>query len=482
MTSAPAATKKKPNLAEVLDVLESLFGPPPEPERTEDPLIDHLLVAVMTPAMGQAAARDALRALSAAYLDWNEVRTCSLSELDPFLTAVPAAKRRDAAWNLRMALQDVFDGTHGLDLEPLRGRTPEDMRKFLKVLPNTHGGAVALMFQAAAGDDVLAFGVLEEHLLTRLGMLPRANGRDRIRAAMERQIKSKDRRRFAWLAGSAAHLYEEDFDPSHPFCALLVRLNAKELVVREQERKREEARRVVEEKKRAIEEEKRRRIAEKARAQAEKVRQREEAIAKRKADAAAKVAARKAEADAKIAARRAEIERKRAAVKAEADRKKAAAKAEADAKRAAQKAAADAKRAALKAAQAAKQAEARKVAAAKKAAEKKAAAQKRAAEKKQAAEAARKQAAAKKVAEAAKKKQAAEAARKKAAVKKAADAAKKKHAVAKGKNAAAKPKTGGAKAKASSTRSKTAAKPKPTTKRASAKRAAKPSPRAGRKR
>ena len=268
--AATAAPKKKPTLAEALDVLEGIFGAPPQPERIEDPLLDHLLVAVLTPHMGQPAARDALRALSGAFLDLNELRVCGLAEIEPFLSAVPAASRRQAAWDLRMALQDVYDGTHGLDLEPLRGRAPEDMRKFLKTLPNIHGGAAALLFQAAAGDDVLAFGTLEEHLLTRLGMLPRASSRDRVRAALERQVKAKDRRRFAWLCGAAAHLYEVDFDPKHPFCDLLVRVNAKELAVREAERKREEARRLAEEKKRLAEEEKQRKAEERERAKVER--------------------------------------------------------------------------------------------------------------------------------------------------------------------------------------------------------------------
>ena len=388
--AATAAPKKKPTLAEALDVLEGIFGAPPQPERIEDPLLDHLLVAVLTPHMGQPAARDALRALSGAFLDLNELRVCGLAEIEPFLSAVPAASRRQAAWDMRMALQDVYDGTHGLDLEPLRGRAPEDMRKFLKTLPNIHGGAAALLFQAAAGDDVLAFGTLEEHLLTRLGMLPRASSRDRVRAALERQVKAKDRRRFAWLCGAAAHLYEVDFDPKHPFCDLLVRVNAKELAVREAERKREEARRLAEEKKRLAEEEKQRKAEERERAKVERERARLEAAAKRKAAAEAKAAAKKAAEEKKRADAKAAAEAKKAAAKAAVEAKKAAAKAAAEAKKAAEKA----KREAAKKAAAAKK-EAAKKAAAKKAAKKKAA-KKKAAKKKTAKKTAAKKTASKK--------------------------------------------------------------------------------------
>lgn len=383
--AATAAKTKKPTLAEALDVLEGLFGKPPAPERVEDPLLDHLLVAVLTPHMGQDEARSALRSLTGAFLDLNEVRVCGLAEIEAHLQAVPADRRRQAAWDLRMALQDVYDTSHGLDLESLRGRMPDDQRKFIKNLPNIHGGAAALLFQVALGDDTLAYGPLEEHLLGRLGFTPRASGRDRIRAALERQIKAKDRRRFAWLCGAAAHLFEDSLDPEHPFCQLLVRVNAKELAVREAERKREEARRLAEEKKQKAEDDKRRRAeererlkqereAEKKRKAAERERLRKEAAEKKKAEAAAKVAAAKAA-----------VAKQKADAKAAADAKRAAAKAALEAKRAAAKAAAEAKKAAAKAAADKKKAAAQAVAAKKKAAsakKKAAAAKKKAATKK----------------------------------------------------------------------------------------------------
>jgi hypothetical protein len=333
---------KKPTLDEVLEVLDEIHGAPVHSERLEDPLLDHLLVGVLSRIVGPSKAREAIRAVSEAFLDFNEARVSPLSELQQVLSPyVPEEKLRTAAWDLRMTLQDVYDGTHGLDLEPLRGRDPEDQRAFLKRLPDTPGGPAALVFQLALGDKHLALGPLESHLLERLGMLPRSSNPSRVRSAMEKLIKPADRLRFAWVTGASAHLFEKgDLDPEHPFCKLLVAVKAKELVVRELERKREEARRKAEEKRRKIEDAKRQRleaIARKKREKDEAKKARQDEIRRKKDEAkkaaAEKVAARKAEARKKAEAKKAEARRRAEAKKAEAARAAKAKKAAAAKKR-----------------------------------------------------------------------------------------------------------------------------------------------------
>lgn len=398
-----AAIAKKPTLAELLTVLEALYGPAPRLESAEDPLLDHLLVAVLARHAGVEGARGIVRAVSESFLDFNEARVSPLFELEAVVKPhVPPEAVRQAAWDLRMTLQDVWDGTHGLDLEPLRSITPEEQRHFLKHLPNIPGGAAALVFQVGVGEKHLAFGPLEEHLLRRLNLLPRSATRERVRAALERQVKGAERFRFTWLMGHGAHLHEEEFVPGHPFCDLLVRAKARELVIREQERKREEVRQKAAEKRRLIEAERQAKADERARIKREREeaqRQRALEIKQRKADAIARkkeaaAAKKKAAADRVKAAadkRKAAAEQKRAA----AAKKKAEIKAKADAVKA--KAAAQKKAAAEK--QQAALAKQKAVAAAKKqaaAAKKKAAAAKQAAAAKKRAAAAKKKAAAKK--------------------------------------------------------------------------------------
>jgi chemotaxis protein histidine kinase CheA len=324
------ASGRKPALPQVLDALQEMFGAPEFSEREEDPLLDHLLVAVLARHLGGKAAREAIRAVSAAFLDLNEARNSPVYELVEVLRPfVPPERLRDVAYEFRMTLQDVWDGTHGLDLEPLRGRAPEDQRKFLKDLPNTPGGPAAAIFQLALDDDRLALGPREQHFLTRVGLLPRAASVAALRKNLEKKVKTQERVRFAWLTGAGSHAFETDWDPAHPFCRLLMQCRAREIVEREKARKRDELRAKAAEKKRQQDEEKARRRAEAEARRREQV----EARKRREAEKKAREAERRKAAEArKVAARKAAEAKQRAA-----KGKEAAAKA---ARQAAQRAAA----------------------------------------------------------------------------------------------------------------------------------------------
>ena len=131
-----AKASKKPSITEVLNIFEKLFGEPPLLDGSDDPLLDHLLVAVLTEYAGLEGAKRIVRSLSEDFLDFNDVRVSPLFELEAVLEPhVGADRRREAASHLRMTLQDVWDGSHGQDLEPLRDAPPEEQRAFLKHLP-----------------------------------------------------------------------------------------------------------------------------------------------------------------------------------------------------------------------------------------------------------------------------------------------------------------------------------------------------------
>jgi hypothetical protein len=346
------APARKPTLAEVLGVLEKIAGSPMSAERAEDPLLDHLLVGVLGRHAGQEKARQGIRALSEAFLDFNEVRSSPLFEIEEILKPfVPPGTTRKAAWDVRMALQDVFDGTHGLDLEPLRSREPEDQRVFLKDLPNTPGGPGTLVFQLALGEDRLALGPRERHLLERLGMLPRASDAKRVRAAVERMVPASARAHFTWVTGATAHLFEKgELPPDEPFVQLLVACRAKELAEREKEKKREELRQKAEEKQRQVDEARRLKVEEAERKKRE-VEEGKKAAQKAKEDAAKKrvVEAEKKRKEAEEKKKAAKKAKEDAAKKKAAEQKKAAEhKKAAEQKRAAEQKKAAAKKAAAK--------------------------------------------------------------------------------------------------------------------------------------
>jgi hypothetical protein len=335
---------KRLRLPEALEILEKRYGRPRGAERDEDPLLDHLLVGVLTQWVDREKAQRAVQALSDSFLDLNEARISPASELagvfENVFGASNAADAKEAALAVRTALQDVFDATHGLDLEPLRGREPDDLRKFMKELPHTMGGPGASVSQRALGDAHLALTPPEQRVLGRLALLPRASTPQRIRQALEKQIKAPDRLRFAWTLGSHAGAVCWAREPACEVCLMLSHCPAGEAIVKQRaiDRKRDELRKQAEDKRR------------------------QEAEAK-----AARAAARLAAADAK---KKAIVDAKNAKVAAIAA-KKAQDKADREAKAKAKVEAAKQKAAEAKAAAKAK--EAAKKAAAKKAAHKKAA-------------------------------------------------------------------------------------------------------------
>jgi endonuclease III len=310
-------------LSDAVEALEKLYGRPRTAERPEDPLLDHLLVGILSRWTDRERAARAARALSDSFLDLNEARVSPLSELVTVLE--PHVGKEDslaAATAARNALQDVFDGTHGLDLEPLRGRDPDDLKKFLKDLPHTMGGPAAVVPQLALGDAHLSLSLAEQRVLSRLAVLPRASTPQRVRVALEKQVKPADRLRFAWAVGSHAGAVCFAKEPACEICPMLPHCphGDQEMKLRVAERKRLEAKRAADEKKRKELEEKAARIAARHAAAEAKKKAAVDAKAKREADALAKkealkrqaAEAKKAKADA-IAKKRAEAESARKA-------------------------------------------------------------------------------------------------------------------------------------------------------------------------
>ncbi|MFO0932997.1 MAG: hypothetical protein U1E39_09845 [Planctomycetota bacterium] len=327
---------KRLRLPEVVDLLEKAYGKPRTAEQPEAPLLDHLLVGVLTAWGDREKAGRALRALSESFLDLNEARVSPIAELTAVLHPFLGAKAEEAAHGLRTALQDVYDGTHGLDLEPLRGRDPDDLKKFLKELPHTLGGPAAAVFQLALGTEHLALTVAEHRVLERLKVLPQSPNPQKVRVALEKQVKPADRLAFVWAVGSHAQAVCRAKDPACESCLLLAHCPVGEAEVkrREVERKKEEARRAVEEKKRKVAEEKAAREAAKKQAIEDKKRKLAEEKAAR--IAAAKAAAEKkakAEAEKKAKAKADAEAQRKAKLEAEKKAKAAAAKAKKPAKK-----------------------------------------------------------------------------------------------------------------------------------------------------
>ena len=437
-------------------------GSYPKRRNSELSLLEEGVKVILMRHLSEKISDSSVLSLRAGFLDWNEVRVSQAQEIASYLktglrgTKFEVAERnRQAAMEVKTYLQEIFQKTHGLDLEVSCGDVVESSKALtdLPTLGQTLGGY--LLYQAADGAIPVHKGVLK--LCEKLGFIGKTSSRSKGLAMLEQLVPKGQEREFALVIHEIADLWDDDDAPIYMDYEVLrsVPFGKKAHASRIALVERNEAKAIRDEKKR---------IAQEIRDEAD--RKREEAKAERERKKAEELAAREAarlqlirEKDASkkariLEAKRAVEAKKRAEIKEKADgkkraiaQKKAAAKKKiTDRKKAALKKKADAKKAAIKKADAkkaaAKKADAKKAAAkkaaAKKAAAKKAAAKKPAAKKATAKKPAAKKAAAKKPAAkkaAAKKPAAKKPAAKKAAAKK--PAAKKKAA----KKPAAKKKT-----------------------------------------
>ena len=131
----------------------SSTGSPGRAEHPEAPLLDHLLVGVLSAWVDrEKAGRASPCPLRVVPRPERGARLPARRAHGRARAVARRARRGEARDAARTALQDVYDGTHGLDLEPLRGREPDDLKKFLRELPHTMGGPAASIFQLALGD------------------------------------------------------------------------------------------------------------------------------------------------------------------------------------------------------------------------------------------------------------------------------------------------------------------------------------------
>jgi len=366
-------SKKTDLVAKLLQEVQ-LRHPVPSAAREGLTLLEQGAVLVLMRHQTQKQAEASVEALRVAFDDWNEVRVSQYQEIAGHLKTSSrkkgAALLRDltpAARALKDYLQDVFQNTHGLDLEFLREDIPA-AGKAIAQLGELGLTAGSFLLWIAGGGEVPVHMALVR-MLHRLDLCPNTQSVRRASEAILPLVPTGHALAFTLCFHEILARWT---DPDEPIFVSVTALRetpagSKAYQSRQTQLEREEVRRKKEEARRLAQE---KREAERLAREEERARKRAEAEAKRKA--------RELERRRRVDARKREQERKRR----EAERKKAAEKKQAELRRKAEakkKAAAKKKAEAKRKADAKKKAEAKKKAAAKKKAEakKKAAAKKK---------------------------------------------------------------------------------------------------------
>ncbi|MCE9593281.1 MAG: hypothetical protein K8S98_03710 [Planctomycetes bacterium] len=386
-----------------LKLLEKVSTGWPTPEKLENAnLLEQGMYAILRRKLEAGHAASVVTSLRAVYSDPNELRVAQAQEVASHLE-IPAKLRMDAARAVKEYLQEIFQRSHGLELEFLRDDA-QSAARFVSILPFMGLGTAQWLMWLASGEKEVPVTQSMVRVLDRLGLIARNSSSKKMRAAIDPLIPDGREVDFLLRFGEVGSRWCDARKPACYACPLVDDCRYGKKAYREwqgqqkrleQQRVRDEARRAIlakkDEEKRKKDDEKRRReearLAEKRDAEEAKKRRIAERVAladskKREMEARAKArieaARKKLEFEAK---KKAEVEAKRIALQKAAE-KQAADKKAADAKALEKKKAAD-KKAAEKAAEKA----AAKKAADAKALEKKKAADKKAAQAKAAAKA-----------------------------------------------------------------------------------------------
>jgi len=345
-------SKKSDFIAKLMKEIEPRWPVPAEP-RASTTLLEQGVILVLMRHMTQSQAESSLAALNAAYEDWNEARVSQVQELAGYMRTGSRKRgyelllqNRPAAVALKTYLQDVFQQTHGLDLEFMREGPPPLNKGFPELFSLGLPGMAYLMW--VAGDGQLPVTGPLVKLLDRLDLIKRTSSTKRARESILPLVPKEQTLRFVMVLYEVTEHWNDSEAPAYETHAVLRECPAGKkayldriarLERHESQRKKFEQRRVVQEKKdeerqrRELERDRKRSLAE-ARRQSKELEKRTKAAAEKREIERKKVAEvkRKETEKKRLVAKKREDARRATATKAAA-KKKATAKKKVSAKK-----------------------------------------------------------------------------------------------------------------------------------------------------
>ncbi len=122
-------TNRTAVLAKVYKVLKKHYKPiAPPADRTA---LEHLLYGCLLENARYEAADEAFAKLKELYIDWNEIRVTTVTELAEGMSGIPDAAA--AAQRVKRALQSIFEANYTFDIELLKkqnlGKAEKDLEK-----------------------------------------------------------------------------------------------------------------------------------------------------------------------------------------------------------------------------------------------------------------------------------------------------------------------------------------------------------------
>ncbi len=306
-------SEKAKKIADLLDRIGAGDWTPPSDAAARESgfnLLQLGLFSCLTRVLSETQAEKTVRSLVSAYPDWNELRVSQIQEFEQLVDTKNGQQRARAAQEIKEYLQEVFQKSHGFDLEFLRADINEAGR-FVSQLPFLGSNASHwLLWHASDGQVPVSPSIVR--ILDRLGLIKRTSSMQKAQELLDKHVPSEMRAEFAVRFGQVIDRWCRPKDPICWECVLVEVCPHGRKVQREWK---VQQRRLLQQRKR--DEERERKEAEKRRKDEERARKRAEAEQKRRAAESTRAAKRRARENER---RRRDDERRRAAEKHAAEK------------------------------------------------------------------------------------------------------------------------------------------------------------------
>jgi endonuclease III len=179
------------------------------------------LYAILRRQLQPAPSIKVIELLKVAYEDWNELRVSQAQEIAAHLgPANLGPKLIPVARDVREYLQEVFQRSHGLDLEFLRD-DPVASARFISILPFIGTATASYLMWIASGQELPVTPTLVR-VLDRIGLITRQGGSmKKARAAIEPLVPEDDQLGFVVKFGEVASRWCDARKPACHSCVLV---------------------------------------------------------------------------------------------------------------------------------------------------------------------------------------------------------------------------------------------------------------------
>ena len=212
-------SKKSDSTAKLLAKIQLRY---PIPEPLEGYSLMHQgLYAILRRQLPPQPSIKVIELLKVAFVDWNELRVAQAQEIASHLgPANLGPKLIPVARDVREYLQEVFQRSHGLDLEFLRD-DPVASARFISILPFIGTATASYLMWIASGQELPVTPTLVR-VLDRIGLMSRQGGSmKKARAAIEPLVPENDGLGFVVKFGEVAWRWCDARKPACHSCVLV---------------------------------------------------------------------------------------------------------------------------------------------------------------------------------------------------------------------------------------------------------------------